>query len=40
MASDAEFHISKPQGWPAGKDKLELFLNGSSAATKDFEVER
>ncbi len=35
-----EFHISKPDGWPAGKYKLELFLNGSSAATKDFEVER
>jgi hypothetical protein len=35
-----EFHISKPDGWPAGKYKLELFLNGSSAVTKDFEVER
>jgi hypothetical protein len=35
-----EFHISKPDGWPAGKYKLELFVNGSSAATKDFEVER
>ena len=40
--SDArtEFHISKPDGWPAGKYKLEVFLNGSSAATRDFEVER
>jgi hypothetical protein len=35
-----EFHISKPDGWPAGKYKLEVFLNGSSAATRDFEVER
>jgi len=35
-----EFHISKPDGWPAGKYKLEVFLNDSSAATKDFEVER
>jgi hypothetical protein len=35
-----EFHISKPDGWPAGKYKLELFVNGASAATKDFEVER
>jgi ABC-type oligopeptide transport system substrate-binding subunit len=35
-----EFHVSKPDGWPAGKYKLEVFLNGSSAATKDFEVER
>ena len=35
-----EFHISKPDGWPTGKYKLEVFLNGSSAATKDFEVQR
>ena len=35
-----EFHVSKPDGWPTGKYKLEVFLNGSSAATKDFEVER
>jgi len=35
-----EFHISKPDGWPTGKYKLEVLLNGSSAATKDFVVER
>jgi hypothetical protein len=35
-----EFHISKPEGWPAGKYKLEVFLNGSSAGTRDVEVER
>jgi ABC-type oligopeptide transport system substrate-binding subunit len=35
-----EFHISKPDGWPPGMYKLEVFLNGSSAATRDFEVER
>ncbi len=35
-----EFHISKPDGWPTGKYKLEVFLNGSSAATREFEVER
>ena len=34
-----EFHISKPDGLPTGKYKLEVFLNGSSAATKDFEVQ-
>jgi hypothetical protein len=34
-----EFHMSKPDGWPTGKYKLEVFLNGSSAATKDLEVE-
>lgn len=35
-----EFHISKPDGWPTGKYKLDVFLNGSSAATRDFVVER
>ena len=34
-----EFHISKPDGWPIGKYTLEVFLNGSSAATRDVEVE-
>ena len=33
-----EFHISKPDGWPAGKYTLEVFLNGSSAATKEIVV--
>ena len=33
-----EFHISKPDGWPAGKYKLEVLVNGSTAGTKDFEV--
>jgi len=35
-----EFHISKPDGWPPGKYKLEVFLDGSPAGNKDFEVER
>jgi len=35
-----EFHISKPDGWPTGKYTLEVFLNDSSAATKNFEIER
>jgi hypothetical protein len=34
-----EFHISKPDGWPPGKYKLEVFLDGASAATRDFKVE-
>ena len=38
-AARTEFHISKPDGWPAGKYKLEVFLNGASATTKDFEVQ-
>ena len=33
-----EFHISKPDGWPTGKYKVEVSLNGASAGTKDFEV--
>jgi hypothetical protein len=39
-AARTEFHISKPDGWPAGKYKLEVFLNDSSAGTKEFEVQR
>lgn len=35
-----EFHISKPDGWPAGKYKVEIFLNDQSAGTKNFEVQR
>jgi hypothetical protein len=35
-----EFHISKPDGWPPGKYKLEVFLNGSPVATKEFQVQR
>jgi hypothetical protein len=35
-----EFHISKPSGWPTGKYTVEVFLNGASAATRDFEVTR
>ena len=33
-----EFHISKPSGWPKGKYKVEILLNGATAATEDFEV--
>ena len=33
-----EFHISKPNGLPKGKYKVEVFLDGKSAGTKDFEV--
>ena len=35
-----EFHVSKPDGLPVGKYRVEVFLNGSPAATKDFEVKR
>ena len=33
-----EFHISKPNGWPAGKYKVEVFLNDQPAGTKTFDV--
>lgn len=33
-----EFHISKPGGWPAGKYRLEVFLNDQPASAKPFEV--
>ena len=32
------FHISKPDGWPAGNYKVEISLDGKSVATKDFTV--
>ncbi len=33
-----EFHIAKPEGLPAGKYKLEVFVNGKSAGTEEFEI--
>ena len=33
-----EFHVSKPDGWPTGKYKVEVSLDGAPASTKDFEV--
>jgi hypothetical protein len=33
-----EFHISKPNGWPAGKYNVAVSLNGAAAGAKDFEV--
>jgi hypothetical protein len=32
------FHISKPDGWPAGNYKVEISLNGQSVSSKDFSV--
>ena len=34
----SEFHVSKPDGWPAGKYKIEVLVNGTPATTKEFEV--
>ncbi len=33
-----EFHIAKPDGWPTGKYKVEVFLDNKSADTQSFEV--
>jgi len=33
-----EFHIAKPNGWPPGKYKVEVFLNDQPAGTKSFDV--
>lgn len=33
-----EFHISNPDGWPVGKYRLEISLNGALAQAKEFEV--
>ena len=35
-----EFHIAKPSGWPAGKYKVEIAVDGAPAGSKDFEVKR
>ena len=32
------FHISKPEGFPAGKYKVEIFLNGAPAGTGTFVI--
>lgn len=36
--ADTAFSISKPDGWPAGNYKVEISLNGTSVATRDFSV--
>lgn len=34
-----EFHISKPDGWPAGTYKVEILADGSPVASTLFEVQ-
>ena len=34
------FHIVKPKGWPVGKYKVELWMNGASVGSKDLEVKK
>lgn len=33
-----EFHIAKPDGWPKGKYKVEVSLDGAPVQTREFEV--
>ena len=32
------FHISKPDGWPAGSYKVEIQLDGRTVETEEFEI--
>jgi hypothetical protein len=34
----SEFHVSKPDGWPAGDYQVEISLNDKPAGTKKFSV--
>ena len=34
----SEFHISNPDGWPAGEYEVEVFVNDASAGTRRFTV--
>lgn len=36
--ANTEFHVTKPDGWPTGKYKVEIRLNGQTVGSKDFEV--
>ena len=33
-----EFHISKKSAWPAGKYKVEIWMDGVSVGSRDFEI--
>jgi len=35
---NTEFHIAKPDGWPKGKYKVEVSLDGTGVQTREFEV--
>jgi hypothetical protein len=36
--ANTEFHIAKPDGWPAGRYRVEIALNGAPAGAREFEV--
>lgn len=33
-----EFHVAKPEGLPAGRYRVEIFLDGNSVQTKEFTI--
>ena len=33
-----EFHVSKPDGWPQGSYRVEVFADGEAVGARDFEV--
>lgn len=35
---NTEFHIAKPDGWPTGKYRVEVSLDGKVVQTREFEV--
>lgn len=37
-STNTEFHITKPDGLPAGNYRVEVFVDGSPVQTKDFKV--
>jgi hypothetical protein len=37
-SNNTEFHIAKPDGWPKGKYKVEVSLDGNVVQSRDFEV--
>lgn len=38
-AQVSEFHVSKPDGWPAGHYEVAIMLNGEEVERKGFDVE-
>jgi hypothetical protein len=36
--STTQFHIAKPDGWPVGRYRVAIALDGQPAGTRDFEV--
>jgi len=38
-AAVTEFHIAKPDGWPAGGYQVEVIANGTSAGKRAFQVQ-